>query len=108
MSTPVSGSEKRSKHGRNSNSPILTLDHIPWSVIQAESDALLRRLRSDLILREGLLRTLTQSVATVNSSSGFNELGEFQRLSFLWRQAEHLIKWENLLGLEEHIEDVFR
>ncbi|KAM3184150.1 hypothetical protein ACTXT7_008941 [Hymenolepis weldensis] len=108
VSTPVSGSGKRSKHGPNSNSPILTADHIPWSVIQAESDALLRRLRSDLTLRVGLLRTLAQSVATVNSSSGFGELGEFQRLSFLWRQAEHLIKWENLLDLEEHIEDVFR
>nr|CDS32807.1 expressed protein [Hymenolepis microstoma] len=106
-STLVSDSKKRSKHGHALNNPILPSDHIPWSVIQAESEALLRRLHSDLSLRKGFLRALTQSFATAISNLISDELGEFQRLSFLWRQAEYVVKWENLLALEEHIEYAF-
>ncbi|VDN97127.1 unnamed protein product [Rodentolepis nana] len=107
VSILVSDSKKRTKHRHDLNSSILPSDHIPWSVIQAESEALLRRLRSDLTLRKEFLRALTQSFATVNSNCISGELSEFQRLSFLWRQSEHLVKWENLLALEEHIEYAF-
>lgn len=88
-------------------SPVFPAESIPWSLIQAEARALLRRLRSDLAFREGLLRSLGLFFAAVTSKTGHGDLGEFQRLSFLWRQAENCVKWENLLGLEEHIEKIF-
>ncbi|KAM7537805.1 hypothetical protein Aperf_G00000060915 [Anoplocephala perfoliata] len=95
-------SEKRSRVPSS-----LPIECIPWSIAQAEAEALLRRLRSDLAFREGLLRSLGSSSAAVASKTGHGDLSEFQRLSFLWRQAENYIKWENLLGFEEHIEDIF-
>ena len=76
--------------------------HLPWSAVQAECDALLRRLREGLTFREGLLQSLI--LAAINSTEG--DFGSPQRLSFLWRQAHQIEKWENLLELGEHVREV--
>lgn len=70
-------------------------------MVQAEGEALVRRLHEDVAFRESLLRSLILA-ATDNIES---DLGSPQRLSLLWRQAHHIQRWEDFLDLGDHVQE---
>ncbi|VDD84140.1 unnamed protein product [Mesocestoides corti] len=76
------------------------IELLSWQALLSECQALLNRLRADLAFRGGLLRCLARYVFTCSTRGDF---GAPQRLCFLWRQADQVVKWENVTGLVEEI-----